>query len=158
MKEVKKHFKEWNSNSASEHARNMVLVFKWMFLGIGNHLIIFRHLRLTWRSRTDCTGCRRPRTTSKSGIVTWETPASNQARGLDLVSNPFFCEPTHKTGTENGFRQEGYYDTWQYYDILGCFCCPRFCPKWMLDPESTSKTGPENGLRQEGYPLYGTWQ
>ena len=37
-------------------------------------------------------------------------------------------------------------------------CCPRFSPKWMLDPEFTSKTGPENGLRREGYPLYGTWQ
>ena len=33
-------------------------------------------------------------------------------------------------------------------------CCPRFSPKWMLDPESTPKTGPENGLRREGYPLF----
>ena len=37
-------------------------------------------------------------------------------------------------------------------------CCPRFSPKWMLDPESTPKTGLETGLRPEGYPLYGTWQ
>ena len=37
-------------------------------------------------------------------------------------------------------------------------CCPRFSPKWMLDPELTWKTIPENGLRREGYPLYGTWQ
>ena len=33
-----KHFKEWNSISASEHARDMVLVAKPMFSGIGNHL------------------------------------------------------------------------------------------------------------------------
>ena len=38
LKEGKKHFKELNSISASEHARDMVLVTKPMFWGIGNHL------------------------------------------------------------------------------------------------------------------------
>ena len=38
LKEVKKHFKEWNSISASEHAKDLVPVSKPMFWGIGNHL------------------------------------------------------------------------------------------------------------------------
>ena len=41
LKEVKKHFKEWNSISASEHARDMVLVAKPMFCCMGNHLGLF---------------------------------------------------------------------------------------------------------------------
>ena len=36
LKEVKKHFKEWNSISASENTRDMVL-----FWGMGNHLGLF---------------------------------------------------------------------------------------------------------------------
>ena len=42
LKEVKEDFKKQNSilgsKSASEHARDMVLVAKPMFSGIGNHL------------------------------------------------------------------------------------------------------------------------
>ena len=38
LKKVKKHFKEWKSISATEHAGYMVLVANPMFLGMENHL------------------------------------------------------------------------------------------------------------------------
>ena len=63
LKEVKKHFKEWNSISASENARDMVLLAKPMFWGMGNHLGLFSEAsdrpegqELGWW------GCRRSRT------------------------------------------------------------------------------------------------
>ena len=64
------------SNSASMQARDLIL-FKPQVFGYGKSFrTIFRTLRLTWRSRTACTGCRRSRMSSRSNL------ASERARDL----------------------------------------------------------------------------
>ena len=64
------------SNSASEQARDLIF-FKPQVFGYGESFgTIFRGPRLTWRSRTAYTGCRRSRTSS------WSNSAFKQARDL----------------------------------------------------------------------------
>ena len=57
------------SNSASEHARDMVLVSTPMFWGIGNHLGSFSASDPSEGQEKGGWGCKSPTTTSRSEIL-----------------------------------------------------------------------------------------
>ena len=67
------------SNSASERARDLIF-FRPQVFGYGESFgTILRGTRLTWRSRTACTGCRRSRTTL------WSDLTSEHARDFGFL-------------------------------------------------------------------------
>ena len=88
-------------------------LFKPQVLGYGESFgTIFRGPRLTWRSRTACTGCRRSRTSS------WSNSASEQAR--DLI---FFKPQVFGYGESFGTILRGPRLTWR--SRTACMGCRR---------------------------------